>query len=135
MENLDKYIGLKHKYQGVGDYCDCLNLCQRFYLDHNYKQDWNDGKIRPPTFKEYKETQKYRIIRYLIKNFKLTRDPDDLTYGDITLFVVGGDIHLGVYIEDKKILCMQIPVIEGKSESTIYRSKYWLPFFKAGFKR
>ena len=71
-EDLGKYIGLIHKYQGQGKYCDCLNLVQRFYQDHHYKQTFDDGKPRPKTWDEYITKQPPRMIRYLVKNFKKT---------------------------------------------------------------
>lgn len=134
-ENLNKYIGKIHKYQGTGDYCDCLNLVQQFYIDHHYKQDFNDGKPRPATYDEYKHNCPTRMIRYLVNNFKKTTKIEDLQYGDVVLTDIGGDAHLGVYVEDDKVLAMEIPVIEGTSKSTIYKGRYWKPYFKAGFKK
>lgn len=135
MEDLSKYIGKIHKYQGTGIYCDCLNLVTQFYHDHGYQQDFDDGKPRPDTYEEYISTQRTRMIRYLLKNFKQTRNIQDLEYGDVVLTVIGGDPHIGVYVGDDKVLSMQIPVIEGKSESTIYKGRYWKPYFRSGFKR
>lgn len=134
-ENLSKYIGLIHKYQGSGNYCDCLNLVQMFYKDHGYKQDFNDGRPRPKTWGDYINHEPTRMVRYLVKNFKKTKNIDDLEYGDVILTNIAGDAHLGVYIGDGKALAMQIPVVEGKSKSTIYKRKFWEPYFKAGFKR
>ena len=134
-EDLGKYIGLIHKYQGQGKYCDCLNLVQRFYQDHHYKQTFDDGKPRPKTWDEYITKEPTRMVRYLVKNFKKTTDDTDLSYGDVILTVINGDFHLGVYIGDGRALAMEIPVQEGKSRSTIYKHKYWRPYFRAGFKR
>lgn len=134
-DDLSKYIGKIHKYQGHGKYCDCLNLVEMFYKDHGYKQDFNDGKPRPKTFAEYKKKCPTRIVRYLLKNFTVTKNPNELDYGDVILTNVGGDMHLGVYVGDGKALAMQIPVVEGKSKSTIYKRKFWEWYFVAGFKR
>lgn len=135
MENLNKYIGKIHKYQGTGKYCDCLNLVTMFYHDHHYKETFDDHKPRPKTYEEYITKQPTRMIRYLIKNFDVTTNVDDLEYGDVILVLVGGDPHLGVYVGEGKALAMEIPVVEGKSKSTIYKGRYWKPFFRAGFKR
>lgn len=134
-EDLSKYIGLIHRYQGKGQYCDCLNLVTRFYHDHHYKQDFDDHKERPKTYEEYIKTQPTRMVRYLIKNFKVTENINELEYGDVVLTLINGDPHIGVYIDDDKVLAMEVPVIEGKSKSTIYKGRYWKPFFRAGFKR
>ena len=93
--DLSKYIGLIHKYQGQGRYCDCLNLVQRFYQDHHYKQTFDDGKPRPKTWDEYITKEPTRMIRYLVKNFKKTTNYTDLSYGDVILTVINGDFHLG----------------------------------------
>lgn len=134
-ENLNKYIGKIHRYQGKGDYCDCLNLVQQFYRDHHYKQDFNDGQERPATYEEYKKKCPMRMIRYLVNNFQKVTDIRSLGYGDVVLTDISGDAHLGVYVGDDKVLAMEIPVIEGKSKSTIYKGRYWKPYFKAGFKK
>lgn len=134
-ENLNKYIGKIHEYQGTGDTCDCLNLVQQFYKDHGYEQDFDDGRPRPATYDEYIKHEPTRLIRYLLKHFAVTEKPDELEYGDVILVLVDGDPHVGVYVGEGKALAMEIPVIYGKSKSTIYRARYWKPFFRAGFKR
>lgn len=134
-ENLDKYIGRIHKYQGTGECCDCLNLVQEFYKDHGYKQDFNDGRPRPQTYDDYITHEPTRLIRYLLKHFFLTKNIDELEYGDVILTLIGGEPHIGVYVGEGKALAMEIPVIYGKSKSTIYKGRYWKPYFRAGFKR
>lgn len=135
MDELNKYIGLVHKYQGHGSYSDCLNLVQRFYKDHGYQPDFDDHRVRPGTYDEYIKTQPTRMVRYLLKHFDKTSDIQKMEYGDVALVLIGGDPHLGVIVNDNKLLTMEIPVVEGKSKSTLYRPRYWKPYFRLGFKR
>lgn len=135
MENLNKYIGLKHQYNGHGDYCDCLNLCKRFYKDHKWNETFSDGRPEPDTYDEYIKKEPTRIVRYLLKNFDKTTNIDELSYGDVALFIIGGEVHLGIIVNDYKLLAMQVPCVEFKTESTIYKRRYWENFFRMGFKR
>lgn len=130
--DINHLVGLKHKFNGR-DYngVDCIGLCQLFYRQHGYKQTWDDGKIIPHDWQKYK----FRLLLYLRKHFTKVDDPNALEYGDALLFDVDGDYHLGIYLEYGKILAMQVPCLEGVSQSTIYPKKWWQPFFVVGFKR
>ena len=69
------------------------------------------------------------------RHFKKTQAAGELEYGDVLLFNVDGDYHLGIYLEYGRILAMQVPCLEGVSQSTIYGRAWWTPFFVCGFKR
>lgn len=129
----DKYIGIKHLFNGDNfDGADCIGLCRLFYKEHGWKQDFKDGN---PVTREWQTNDPGRLFRYLKRNFVETEKPEELTYGDIVLFKINGDYHLGIYLEYGKVLAMEVPYAEGKTMSTIYRSHFWRPFFVRGFKR
>ena len=129
---INKFVGIKHKFNGRDfEGADCIGLCQLFYREHGYKQTWDDGAPIPSDWQKYK----YRLLLYLEKNFKATGDPSLLKYGDILLFDIDGDYHLGIYLEYGRILAMQVPCLEGVSQSTIYPKSIWLPLFVRGYKK
>ena len=130
--DINKFVGIKHKFNGRDfDGVDCIGLCQLFYKHHGYKQTWNDGKPIEQDWKKYK----YRLLLYLSKYFKKVSTADELEFGDVLLFNVDGDQHLGICLEYGKILAMQVPCLEGVSQSTVYPKAWWTPFFVCGFKR
>lgn len=132
MENIDKYIGIPYKFNGRTreSGCDCLGLCYLFYKEHGWIT-LDDGK---PITKDWREKDPNRLARWFGKHFKVTRDPDELEFGDILLFDVFGDTHLAIYLEYGRVLALQLPTREW-SKSTIYHKDSWLHGFKAGFKR
>ena len=130
--DIDKFVGIKHKFNGRDfDGTDCIGLCQLFYKHHKFKQSWDDGKPVPPDWQKYK----YRLLLYLNKHFKKTNNVNSLEFGDVVLFNVDGDPHLGIWLEYGRILAMQVPCLEGVSQSTIYPKHFWLNAFVCGFKR
>ena len=132
MKNINHLIGLRHKFNGRDrNGVDCIGLCQLFYREHGYRQSWGDGKPIPSDWQKYK----YRLLLYLSKHFTPTDDPEALTYGDVLLFDVDGDYHLGIFLEYGKILAMQVPCLEGVSQSTVYPKMFWLPAFVKGYRR
>ena len=128
MININSLIGLKFKFQGTNEYTDCVNLAKRFYELHGWPQNFSDGK--EITEEKYKH-QPLRILRYLMKEFFLVQD---FTYGDIVVFNIGGDFHLGIYVGYGKLLSMIIPTDES-SKSCILRGPSWLPYTKYTFRR
>ena len=132
-ENLQEYIGLPYGWKD-GQY-NCLDLCRIFYKEHGYKQLFVDGKPFPPTLEEFNKNDRLRLMKYLLKNFDVSRDYSDARYGDIVMFDIRGDMHFGIYVDDDCVLAMQVPCIEGSSQSTIYRPKFWKPAFKYVFRR
>ena len=129
---IDHLVGITHKFNGRDfDGVDCIGLCQLFYRLHGYRQTWDDGKVIPRDWQKYK----YRLLLYLEHNFKPTDDPASLEYGDVILFDIDGDYHLGIMLEYNRILAMQVPCLEGKSQSTIYSKLFWFPAFVRGYKR
>lgn len=133
MENINEYIGIVHKFNGQNfGGCDCLGLCRLFYREHKWNPSWDDGK---PITRDWEKKDPLRLARYLNRHFDMTRNPDKLSFGDILLFNVCGDAHLGIYLEYGDILAMQVPCVEGETTSTIYHRHYWEQGFKAGFRR
>lgn len=133
MENVDRYIGIPHKFNGRSfDGCDCIGLCALFYGEHGWAQNFSDGN---EITQDWEKRDPMRLARYLEKNFTRVKTVDELCFGDVLLFNVCGDSHLGIYLEYGGILAMQVPVEEGKTTSTIYHKDVWYNGFKAGFKR
>ena len=133
MENIDKYIGILHKFGGdTFDGCDCVGLCKLFYREHDWFPVWDDGK---PITRDWQKNEPMRIVKFLTLHFKMTRNPDALRFGDILYFDIYGDTHLAIYLEGGDILSMQVPVKEGFTCSTIYHSHIWKRGFRAGFRR
>lgn len=134
--NSDKFIGIPHKFNG-NDYdgCDCIGLVRLFYKENEWGLDfWDNGE--PVTLENYHSLDSWtRLLRYLKKHFKETKNIDELEYGAVVMFNINSDLHLGVYIGNGDMLSMQIPSIEGRTRSTIYRKKIWKHVFRRGFNR
>jgi hypothetical protein len=109
-----------------------VSLARLFYADHGWPEDFTDGK--PIEEQQYKLHEPFRILRYLLKNFRRS-ELDKLEYGSIVVLKIYGELHLGIYINYGKILCMQVPVIIGYSKSTVYRQQWWSQFFLCAFSR
>lgn len=133
MEDINKYIGIPHVFNGdTLSGADCIGLCRLFYCDHGWKQDFRDGKEVLP---DWQEKDRGRLMRYLKRSFAETKDIRELCFGDIVLFKINGDYHLGIYTEYNRVLAMEVPYIEGKTISTLYKPYYWMPFFVRGYRR
>ena len=134
MENIDKFIGIPHYFnQDSFEGCDCLGLCRLFYKEHGWKQTFCDGKEITKKWQE--KNGNIRLFRYFKKNFKETDDITSLDYGDIVLFKVSGDYHFGIYLQYGKVLAMEVPVVYGKTTSSIFHKKLWELGFVTAFKR
>lgn len=130
----DKYIGIVHRTNGdTFDACDCLGLVRLFYREQGWPLTfWDNGE---PITKDNFNTGKSwkRLFRYLNENMDMTKDADSLQYGAVVVFVVNGDMHLGVYVGHGMVLAMAVPVKEGKSTSTLYHKRVWKLAFKRGY--
>ena len=135
MEDISKYIGIKHKYAGnTFDGCDCFGLVQLFYKEHGWPQKFEDGEPYPEEYEYARPKFWRRLYEYLFANFTKV-DMGKLAFGDVVVFKVNGCIHMGIYLEYGKMLAMEVPTIEGESESTIYHRPVWSQCFKCGFRR
>lgn len=134
MEDINKFVGIPHYFgQDTFEGCDCLGLCRLFYKEHNWKQNFKDGK---PITKDWQEHNGLmRLLKYFRKNFIQTTDINSLNFGDIILFKVNGDYHFGIYLEYGKVLGMEVPVKYGESTSAIFHKKFWIRGFVYGFQR
>lgn len=135
MEDIDKYIGIVHRF-GQSDFngCDCFGLCKLFYREHCWPQKFDDGKPYPSPDNYSEPSQWHRLYKYLLCNFKQV-NAEELRFGDFVVFQIEGSIHCGIYLEYGKLLSMQVPSVDGESTSTIYHRAVWLKFFKYGFRR
>lgn len=133
MEDISKYVGIVHQFNGdTFENCDCIGLCRLFYKEHGWEQDFTDGK---PVEPDWQKKDPFRLARYLNSHFTKTKSVEDLRFGDVVLFNIYDDYHLGLYLEYGKMLAMQVPVMYGVSMSTVYRRNYWTPFFVRGYLR
>lgn len=133
MEDVSKYVGIVHQFNGdTFENCDCIGLCRLFYKEHGWEQDFTDGK---PVEPDWQKKDPYRLARYLNSHFTKTRNIEDLKFGDVILFNVYDDFHLGLYLGYGKMLTMQVPVQYGVTMSTIYRRNMWERFFVRGYLR
>ena len=107
-----------------------MGLVQKFYKDHNYKIKFDDGQPWPT---DPNESFIFRLLKYLRKNLMQVSTINNLEYGDIVCLKSGG--HLGIYLGDYKILCMEFEAIDNVSKSRIYEKDEWIDKFKYGFKR
>lgn len=131
MVNLGKFIGIPHYYGRHGfDGADCAGLCRLFYEKHGYKETLDDG-LPIGTAEDYKKTP-LRMLRYLLKNLDRVDEPQ---YGDIIVTKMFGELHVGIYTEYNRVIAMEIPVVIGKTRSTMYREEFWKPHHIATFRR
>lgn len=135
MEDISKFIGIKHGYAGNDfDKCDCFGLVQLFYKEHGWPQKFDDGKPYPKEYEYARPKFWRRLYEYLLWNFTKV-EMQNLEFGDVVVFKINGCIHMGIYLEYGKMLAMEVPTIEGESESTIYHRPMWENCFKCGFRR
>lgn len=127
------FVGIPYIFYG-DDFkgTNCLGLCRLFYKEHGWPENFLDGK---PITKDWQERDRTRLIRYLRDKFDETKDVQSLEYGDLILFEINGDYHMGIVLDYGDVLSMQVPCIEGQASSTIYHRRWWTPFFRRGFKR
>lgn len=132
MENINKYIGLNFTFKNTPkmNLYNCIGLVEKFYKDHNYSINFNDGK---PWCTNRKEHYLNRLLKWLRTNFKETKNIEELEYGDIVCLKTGA--HTAIYLGDYKILCMEFEAIDNVSKSRIYEKDEWIDKFKYGFKR
>lgn len=132
MNNIDKYLNLNFTFKNspfTKSY-NCLGLVEKFYQDHNYNINFNDGTDWCTNrFEHYLP----RLIKFLKSNFNQTNNIKNLEYGDIVCLKTGG--HVAIYLGDYKILCMEFEAIDNVSKSRIYEKDEWIDKFKYGFKR
>lgn len=129
-----RFIGIPYKRLcDTFEHTDCLGLVRLFYKEHGWKEKFYDDK--PILHEQTPGSQIKRVIKYLRTNFDETNNPNELSYGDVMIFMINGDGHLGVMLDYGDILSTQIPSIEDKSYTTVYHRAWWTPFFRHGFKR
>ena len=135
MFDSDRYIGIKHITGGdTFDGCDCLGLVRLFYKEHGWPEEFWDGG-EPVTHENAHGKKAWnRLLRYFNRRLKKINNPDFLEFGDVVLFNVDGDLHLGIYMQEDLILAMAVPVDEGKTKSVLYHKRVWKQAFKKGYR-
>lgn len=131
MEDISKYLGITYRFAVDEENVNCCSLARKFYEDHGWPQNWDDGKPWPTHPIGYKE----RLKRYMDENFSKTEDPEQLEFGDVAMMkdTVGGG--LGIYAGEGNLICLERPIIEGRSKTVLYRARLWKPYMEMGYKR
>ena len=120
VENLNKYVGLNYRFDLSNNSYNCLSLAKKFYKDHDYKQNFDDGSSWPTN---YKDNYARRLISYLENNFTKIEDIDSLSYGDIV--VISPGIRIGTYVGEGNLLTISSEFKDDISKSIIYPLDYW----------
>lgn len=135
MQDIKNLVGIPWKFNGRSTETgvDCIGILTVFYRDHQWQPTFDDGK---PIDHDWFTKEKYRMLRYFVKHFDKTLEISSLEYGDIILFEMNGEHHIGIYLEYGKFLSTFPPKSELiNSYSFIDRLRYWQSFFICGFKR
>jgi cell wall-associated NlpC family hydrolase len=133
LKNIGKYIGIKHEYgESTWEHCDCAGLCTLFYRE-NFDYIIDDGK--PMGTAETSKSHPLRMSRWLLKNMDKVKEYNNLQWGDIVLFRISNEHHVGIALEYGKVLAMEVPCVYGHTKSTIYRKSFVEPYFIMGFRR
>lgn len=108
--NIRKYIGIPHIDGGrdIETGLDCWGLVRYFYNDE-FGIELPEYKSITTIEKDYRSTSEKILMTDCYRNFKYMNpsntDIDDLRYGDILIFTIGGQpIHTGIFIEKKLML-------------------------------
>ena len=136
-EDFSKYCNRPYCFNGEQEGTDdCSTLVKRFYEDHG----WHDINYVKPTDQDWYIKDPLYMQRYLVKHFDMTRDINQIEFGDIIYFSINSEGHVGVALPYGRIL-MTYPKINefNGGVSFIDRYKYWFNMrgveFKAVFKR
>lgn len=132
----DEYVGIPYKLNGTGreEGVDCLGLCRLFYMEHGWGLDFRDNG-EPYTYDNMGSHKNWkRLVRYLNRNMKHVKRKK-LQFGDLIVFNVRGDAHLGIYIQDDYVLAQMVPCKEGETSSVLYHKNIWDLGFKWAFRR
>jgi cell wall-associated NlpC family hydrolase len=106
-ENFDQFIGIPWKFNGRDkEGLDCVGMCAYIYDYFGWKQTWTDGK---PIEEGWYKTQPLRMLLWLRRNFIPTKDRNLLKTGDIILFKISGEHHLGIYEKYGQFLTIMPP--------------------------
>lgn len=135
-KQIEKYIGIPHKFNGdTFEGCDCIGLVRLIYKTEGWNLPLWDGK-QPITQENYSSLESWkRLLFYLRQRMTETKNIEKLEPGAVVMFNINHGLHLGVYIGNGDMLAMQVPCIEGRTRSTIYRKKIWKQAFRRGFNR
>ncbi len=136
MLDTDKFIGIPHVFNGHDfDGCDCIGLCRLFYKEQGWPQRFWDNKEAITEENKSDKENWLRLYKYLGRHFKRVRKPEEMEDGGVVVFNINGDLHLGIYAGRGNILAMEVPVIYGKTRSTLYHSDMWQRAFVRGYNR
>lgn len=125
-QDINKYIGIKHYFGGESfEACDCIGLVRLFFKEHGSPLTFDDGK--PVTRENYHSVTAWRrLIKYLNQHCRRLKKNELPQYGDIILFRIEGDEHMGIMLTKYgDCLAMEVPVKEGFTMSRIYHRTLW----------
>ena len=134
--DFSKYVGIPFAFnESSFEAADCAGLASLFYREHGWS-----GEYPRPKHKDWYITDQLYMQRWLVKNFDMSRDIDDIEFGDLLYFMINGEGHIGVALEYGKFLATYPKINDfNGGVSFIDRYKYWFNMrgveFKAVFKR
>lgn len=136
--DFSKYVGIPFAFnESSFEAADCAGLASLFYREHGWTSQANYPK---PKHKDWYITDQLYMQRWLVKNFDMSRDIEDIEFGDLLYFMINGEGHIGVALEYGKFLATYPKINDfNGGVSFIDRYKYWFNMrgveFKAVFKR
>ena len=138
MEDIYKYINIPYKFAGYNyDGADCIGLLRLFYADHNWVE-MNDGR----TFtKDWYKKEPYRMVKWFLKNMNKIKTIEELQFGDVVYFLIGGEGHVGIYYKYGKIITTfpenskQWDGTYMPNNSFLCHKQLWEKAYRCGFRR
>jgi len=134
-----KYIGINYEFNGRTLLsADCLGLISLIFEDNHWLPHWDDFR---PIEKGWYIKEPYRMLRFLCKNFITVRNMEDLVPNDLLYFNIGGEGHLGLFLEYGRCLTTFPPTEKQwdgtviPSRSMIIHKQQWSQGFISGFRR
>lgn len=139
MTDLKKFIGVPYKFLGeTFEGFDCIGAIKLYYRERGWPLVESDGK---PIDTDWYQKDKYRLARYFLKHFDRISDVELLRDGDIIMFEINGEAHVGVMVDSYGRFISTFPPVSRYNGGISFcdRLKFWLNMrgvkFISGFRR
>jgi cell wall-associated NlpC family hydrolase len=139
MKDMSRFIGRPYKFLGdTYEGFDCIGAIKLYYRENGWPLVETDGK---PIDHDWYAKDKFRLARYFLKHFDKVTDADLLKDGELILFGINGESHVGVMIDSYGRFLSTFPPISkfNGGISFVDRLKFWLNMkgvrFISGFRR